>query len=97
MENQRSIKEIVDSILRERFEGVDIVSINVRPDKDDDGDDILVIDVVFDGKAKSLDASKTSGLVRRMIPEIQESGVRGFPILSFIAKSELRKKRPEAA
>lgn len=97
MGNKARIQGIVRAVLERTFEDIEISDISVRQSRDEDGDKILIINVVFDGKAKRLDASKTSRLLRHIIPEIAQSGESGFPILSFIAKSELRKKNPAAA
>lgn len=91
------ISDMVRRLLHDRFDDVEIVSVDVRPDVDADGDRVLFITVVFDGKRKQLDSQKTSGLARHLLPEMQEAGENGFPIFSFIAKSELAKVKPDAA
>ena len=99
MDLEERIEEIVRSVLKSRFDDLEILSINVTPDFDEDGDKIIVVKVVFDGERKTLNALETSGLVRRILPlmeKIGEIGETGFPILSFIAKSELGKTKPES-
>lgn len=95
MTDTDTIRDIVRSILSERFENIDIVSINIDRDVDEDGAPILLVKVVFDGKKKQLDAKKASGLVRRILPKLAEADERGFPVLSFIEKSDLGKLAPE--
>ena len=97
MDHEKELKRIVRSVLESRFEDIDIVSINITPDFDEDGDKIIIVKVVFDSDMKKLDARETSGLLRRILPQIEDIGETGFPILSFIAKSELGKMSPESA
>jgi len=91
------LRELVRAVLEERFDDVEFVAINVHPDVDDDGMEYLEIAIVFDSQRTSLDARKTSGLVRHLRPRLAEVGETAFPILSFIAKSDLGNTSPEAA
>lgn len=91
------IEKIVRNVLSERFENVEIESISVVFDVDEDGDDILRVKVIFDGQTKHLDARKASGVLRHLRPKIAEIGEDAFPIMSYIAKSELGKHKTEAA
>lgn len=97
MLDQEKIKDLVGTVISERFDNMDIVAINVRPDFDDDGDDIITISVIFDGNKRKLDPKKTSSVLRYLLPKIRAAGERGFPVMSFIAKSELGSVSPEAA
>lgn len=93
----KKVEQAIKSVLEERFDDVTIESIKVEPDVDDDGDAILRVQVIFDGTKKALDARKASGLLRYMRPEIEKFGENAFPIISFISKSDFRKKNPAAA
>lgn len=97
MSDSSKIKKIVESVLADKFDGIEIVAINVKADIDEDGDDVITINVVFDGTKKRLDSGKTSSLVRRVRPKFAEIGETAFPVFSFIAKSELGRRSPEAA
>ena len=97
MAQMAEVKRVVESVLAQEFENIDILSINITSDFDEDGDEILIVKVVFDGDRKTLDSRKTSGLARHVLPEIEKIGEKAFPIFSFIAKSELGKIRPESA
>ena len=88
------IERIIRNAIEQEFGDVEILSIKVRPDLDEDGEKVLFVEVVFDGNRKQLDARKTSGLARQVLPQI---GDEGFPIFSFIASSELGKTRAETA
>lgn len=92
-----AVRKIILAHLAERFEGVRIMAVNLRHATDADGDDILAINVVFDGKSNQLDPTKTSSVVRHVRPAIEVLGEHAFPVFSFIARSELGKTSPEAA
>lgn len=95
--DNKKLRTIIQAVLNERFDDVAIDSINIMPDVDEDGDRILHVEVVFDGKQKQLDASKTSTVLRHMLPKFAEIGERGFPVISYIAKSEIRKSKAATA
>lgn len=97
MAEREKLKEVIESVLRERFDNAEIDSITVESDFDEDGDAILRVKVVFDGEQKQLDAHKSSTVLRHMRPKLAEIGEEAFPIISFIAKSELETTKPAAA
>ena len=87
------VKDIVEETLRERCGNV-FELIAVRPDFNEYGDEILVIKAIFN--EDRLGAQRTSGLIRHLRPKLAEVGTEAFPIISFIAKSELRDRDLEA-
>lgn len=97
MDEEDTIRRIVQSVLEKKFDDVEIVRISVSPEIDEDGDRIAVIEIVFDGQLKSLDSRKTTGLARHIIPALREAGESAFPVFSFVAKTELEKRKPAAA
>ena len=87
------VKDIVEQTLRERCGNV-FELIAVRPDFNEYGDEILVIKAIFN--KDRLGAQRTSGLIRHLRPKLAEVGTEAFPVISFIAKSELRDRDLEA-
>ena len=87
------VKDVIEQTLRERCGDV-FELIAVRPDFDQYGDEILVIKAIFN--EDRLGAQRTSGLIRHLRPKLAEVGTEAFPIISFIAKSELRDRDLEA-
>lgn len=87
------VKRIVEETLRERCGDV-FELVAVRPDFDEYGGEILVIKAVFN--MDRLGAQRTSGLIRHLRPKLAEVGTEAFPVISFIAKSELRDRDLEA-
>ena len=87
------VKDVIEETLRERCGNV-FELIAVRPDFNEYGDEILVIKAIFN--ADRLGAKRTSGLIRHLRPKLAEVGTEAFPVISFIAKSELRDRDLEA-
>ena len=81
------VKEIVEQTLRERCGNV-FELIAVRPDFNEYGDEILVIKAIFN--EDRLGAQRTSGLIRHLRPKLAAVDTEAFPVISFIAKSELQ-------
>ncbi len=85
------LKAVFRDVLNERLEGVEFESVDVQSDHDEDGNEILVVQIVFDGKQRALDPQKTSSLTRHLRPRIADIGVYAFPVISFVSKSDLGK------
>lgn len=98
MTNERKIENIVRDVIQERFGDVRITDISAKPGFDEDGDQIWYVRVVLENAdIRRIDSRKASGIVRHLLPKMAEVDDHGFPILSFVAKSELGKHPPEAA
>ena len=87
------IKEAVEQTLKERCGDV-FELIAVKPDLNEYGDEILVVKAVH--RKDRLDAKQTSSLIRHLRPKLAEAGTEAFPVISFIARSELRDRDLEA-
>jgi len=88
MEHLNQIKEVVAETLRADFHNVKILRVDVDQDVDADGDDVLLISVVFEGRPKDLDASKLSGAVRNVRPKLRDIGEAAFPLFSFVSRRD---------
>jgi hypothetical protein len=82
------IKGIVVDTLKRDAGNVRIVDVFVTSDVDGDGDRVLVIKVVFEGKPKERDFHSMSGVVRHLRPKLAEMGEMAFPLISFISKAD---------
>jgi len=93
------IREVVESIFKNHFGDVDVLAINVRPDLDHDGDPVVRVKIVYDGKGELLSSPGTLYVREEVWMELASDPEQevGFPILSFIEKSDLGKRSPEAA
>jgi len=93
----RNVEQIVKTALRGRFPKIHVLSVNVSDDMDDDGDIVLQIKVVFEAANGDLDPTEIPTFVREIMPLLSEAKQPGFPVVTFIAKSDLGKLKPEAA
>lgn len=89
------IRELVSETLSERFEGVDIIDIEIEAEDYIDGERVLRISVVFDSKDAPLDGRATAGVLRNLIPKMNEIGDAGFPLMSYISRSERKAHKAE--
>jgi hypothetical protein len=93
MRNLESIRRIVTDTLSSRFDRIRIVDVRIREDVDSDGDELLRIDVIFDGAPKDLDARKLSGAVRHLRPKLDAIHESAFPLLTFISKADAHRSK----
>ena len=96
---ETQIREIVEATFKERFCGIEILAINIHLGLGYAGDPIVTVKIVYDGKVEQLNGPGTLEM-REVVREKLQSDPKqdpGFPILSFIAKSDLGKRSPEAA
>ena len=84
------IEEAVKQLARSRFDGVDIVAVEVVEDVDSDDDEIIRVKVVFRAPEQKLDSRRTSGFVRYLRPRLDELGAHAFPIMSFVSDRDYK-------
>ena len=97
MADQTEVREIIRAELSRRLDAVRIIAVNLTPQVDHDGSRALFINVVYDGKQEQLDVDQTISMVRHIRPLLQEVGETAFPVFTYIAKSDLGNRSPEAA
>jgi hypothetical protein len=86
--NDPEIERIVKETLSDDFEDIKILDISTTQEFDSEGNELVRIDVVFEGSAKDVNAGKLSGAVRQMRPKLREIGSDAFPLFSFISKRD---------
>ena len=74
---------IVTKTLNRDFENIKIIDVNVAEEVSGDGDDILRIEVVFEGTLKG---SEVAGAARRLRPALEVIDPDVYPLLSFVSK-----------
>jgi len=94
--SDRRLKRLVNEVLRERITDADIQSVSIVRDVDDDGEAILRLKIVFDGAKNSLDSNQTSSVARYVVSRLANEGEHAFPVISYVAESELRKSKTAA-
>ncbi len=79
----------IRDVLGEQPTGVALHILSVGPEVDGDGEEFLYIRLVYDGGPDMLDSNTTIGLSRRMRSAFEKADVEAFPVLSFVAQSDL--------
>lgn len=82
------IQQAISETLSADFDNVKILDVTVIRDIDFDGDEILKVDIVFEGTPRDIDARTVSGAVRRVRPKLRDLGEMAFPLLSFISRGD---------
>jgi hypothetical protein len=88
------VAETVATTLAPDFQSIRFLRVNVSPGTDPDGNDLLRIEVVYDGTLKREDARHLASAVRRLRPALEEIDVELFPLLSFVSRLDYESGRP---
>lgn len=83
------VQSVVDEVVREHLGNDHIVSVSAN--RDDDGftdDDTLWVTVVVENELPDSDFSGEIELVRHLRPRLDQVGENGFPVISFLSRSE---------
>jgi hypothetical protein len=91
------IAATVADTLRRHFESIKIVRVDVARDQDHEGEEILRIQVVFDGVVKAKDAASIAGAARYLRPALEKIDADIFPLLSFVSKLDYERGRGREA
>jgi hypothetical protein len=87
-QDDAKVQRIVKETLSADFEKIKILKVCISPEFDSDGNEILRIDVIFEGAAKDVNVRKLSGAVRQIRPKLRAAGEKAFPLFSFISNKE---------
>ena len=90
------LQAMIESVIRQRL-GPSIEAVSVERGTDSDGDPVLNIIVVFDGKRAGVDAHRLVGIARHLRPRLEQQNVDAFPMVRLISKSDAAKMKNEAA
>jgi hypothetical protein len=97
MRDLTSVKQAVSETFSRLFSHVRVCDVRVREDTAFYGDDILRIDVIYEGTAKDLDGKKLAGFIGHLRPKLEQIHEPALPLLSFISRADFyRNKRASA-
>lgn len=83
------VQLVVDAVVRERLGSDHIVSVSTNRDDDDFADDdTLWVTIVVENELPDSDFSGEIELVRHLRPRLDQVGEKGFPVISFMSRSE---------
>ena len=79
---------IVREVLRQQFDDLRLVSVEVEEGHDAGGDPVLDVIVVYEADERELDVSKVVGFVRHLRPALWKIGEDRFPVVSYVPADE---------
>jgi hypothetical protein len=91
------VANVVGETLSRDFENIDILAVHVTEDLDRDGQEILRIEVIFEGDLKGDDALRVAGAASRLRPLLEEIDTDLYPLLSFVSKVDYDRGRRRSA
>jgi hypothetical protein len=91
------IKQIIESVVRERLSEARILNVEVEEDEDLDGDTVFRVMVVYDQQNGVVDAHKAAGLARHTRSRLGQQNIFNFPIFRFVSQSDAKKLKAAAA
>jgi hypothetical protein len=95
--DSKKIEARITAMLRKYFENIKIIATHIAQDYDRDGEEILRVDVVFEGTLKGEDARRAAGVARQIRPVLEENDADLFPLLSFVSKLDYDRGRGRRA
>ncbi|WP_269715819.1 hypothetical protein [Caulobacter sp. NIBR2454] len=91
------IRKAIESVIHDRFDDAQIVSIDVKAGDEYEDDMLVYVTVVFDATA-GLDTGKTVSITRHTRDRLREySGTPPFPVYRFISSDDERGQQPAVA
>ena len=94
MQDLETVRGAIFDALSRTLRAVKILDVRLSEDVGPEGEDVLRIDVIFEGDPQKIDPRLISGMVRTLRPVLEEAHESAFPLISLISKSDLpREKR----
>ena len=90
MDDLKELSKAIMEILRNDFESVDVIDVHVDRDTDWEGDEILRVEVVFEGQQKDIEPRFFSSAIRRIRPALSEREIFAFPSMSFVSSADVK-------
>jgi hypothetical protein len=84
-----AIRRAITNVVRERFDSVGIVRVEVEEGLDHDGEQAFFVRVIFDADANDLPAERLSGIKRHLRSTLEKLGEHRFPYTRFTPRSEV--------
>ena len=103
MVEKEKLQEIVGSVLVKQFGEVEIESIKIQRRLDGDGDEMLLINIIFDnGSKKPLQPRKMARFISQLFSKMRDVGETAIPVpflfnRPHMTRSELRELRAAPA
>ena len=95
--DEQQVREIAEAAFKAHFGAVRVVRVNVRRGFDYDEDDPMVdVNIIYDGKYEQLSGQGLLGVQSEIISKVwwDVEDSLGFPLVHFIAKSDIGRRDP---
>lgn len=88
---KEKLKSEIEEVVRGQIHSGEVVSVSVDRGSDADGEEIILVHVIFNNKSNRIDAKETIGITRHVRDRLTKLGDDRFPIFYYVAKSEAGK------
>ena len=94
--NEQQVRDIVETAFKTRFGDVEIVRINVKPGFDHYDDPIVNVKIIYDGTVEQLDNDDLLDVLTEIASKVwlDAPDPPGWPLVHFIAKSDIGRRDP---
>ena len=94
--NEQEMRKIVEAAFKDRFGDIELVSVNVKPGVGYYDDPVVDIKIIYDGKVEQLDGEGLLHVNHEVHTKFDADleAYPGWPLLHFIAKSDIGKRDP---
>lgn len=95
--NEHQVGEIAEAAFRAHFCDVKVVCVNVRRGFDyDENDPMVDVSIIYDGKYEQLSGDGLLDVRRDIVDKVwrETEDSPGFPLVHFIAKSDIGRRDP---
>ena len=94
--NEQQIREIAKAAFEARFGDVKIVRVNIGPGFDIDDDPMVEVKIIYEGKYEQLNPAGLIRVQSEIISKMRADPAQdpGFPVVRFIAKSDIGRQDP---
>ena len=93
---EANLGKLIFTELQKKFNDPSIFKVFVKEAEDQDGDPVLLVDVIFDNKQAKFDAKKFVGVVRQVRPALLKAKEMAFPIFSFVSREDASSSKSES-
>ena len=87
-EESNALESAIMEVLSKDFGRTRILKVIVTEDEDFEGDEILKVQVIFEGEPKDLEAGALSSSIRHIRTRLSSMNEFKFPLTSFIAEKD---------
>ncbi|OLP60328.1 hypothetical protein BJF93_15335 [Xaviernesmea oryzae] len=84
------LEKLIQAALSEGFADVEILRVHVVDDVEVEGEDILRVEVVFEGRARDIPSSFLTRAIRKVRPALSSVDISAFPMMSFISAADAK-------